>query len=201
MSREPPILVAKLGGSLLAWSDLRETLGRWLAEQGGRRVVLIAGGGFAADGIRLLDQVHQLGEEAAHRLALRALDLTAHALAAIVPGLGLVVVDELAALSGAWATGRVPVVAPRRVLDADDGRPGALEHSWRVTSDAIAARLAARLGADLILLKSAPLPLGCDRAGAAAAGLVDPAFPKAARAVHRVDYLNLRDPAPAARRL
>ena len=46
------------------------------------RIVLIAGGGPAADMVRGLDRIHGLGDETAHRLALHAMDLTAIVLAA-----------------------------------------------------------------------------------------------------------------------
>ncbi len=65
-----------------------------------------------------------------------------------------------------------------------------------------AARLADRLGApELVLLKSAPLPTGANRAEAARLGLVDPAFPAASRNLPFVAYLNLRDPSATARPL
>jgi aspartokinase-like uncharacterized kinase len=191
MSTDSPILVAKLGGSLLTWPGLRDALGRWLSRQSGRRVLLIPGGGPAADFIRDLDRLHALGGVACHALALRCLDLTAHALAAIVPG--LTVVEDFPAMAESWSANRVPILAPRRVLDADDALPGALEHSWRVTSDSIAARVAVLLGADLLLFKSAPLPRGFDAAEASGAGLVDEAFPEVSRSLPRVAYLNLRE--------
>ena len=129
----------------------------------------------------------------AHHLALRSLDLTAHVLAALVPG--LVVVDELAALARVWNEGSTPVLAPRRFLEeSDPASPDPLPPSWDVTSDAIAARVAVHLGAaELLLLKSTPLPTGTDRRAAARLGLVDPCFPDAARRLIRVVYLNLRD--------
>jgi aspartokinase-like uncharacterized kinase len=186
------IVVVKVGGSLLDWPSLPSALGRFLASRSGDRLVLVPGGGGAADFIRRLDARHRLGEPVAHALALRSLDLTAHALAAVVAGLE--VVEELEDREPAWRHGRVPVLAPRRFLDADDARPDALAHSWLVTSDAIAARLAVRLGADeLVLLKSAPVPPGADRAAAARLGLVDPAFCEAAQEVGAVVYVNLRD--------
>ena len=49
-------------------------------------MVLIAGGGPAADVVRVLDRIHGLGDETAHRLALHAMDLTAIILAELLPG-------------------------------------------------------------------------------------------------------------------
>src|SRR5262249_11902730 len=74
-----------------------------------------------------------------------------------------------------------------------DHVPHALPHTWQVTSDSIAARWAVRLSARVrLLLRSALLGDGMDRAAAARSGLVDPWFPIAARPIERVLYGNLR---------
>jgi 5-(aminomethyl)-3-furanmethanol phosphate kinase len=200
----PPVIL-KVGGSLFDWPDLPARLSSHLAQRraGGRRLVLLAGGGRAADLVRELDRTFGLGDLEAHRLALRSLDLTAHALAGLVPGLD--VVEELPALAGVWNQGRIPVLAPRRWLDEVDARSAdALPPSWDVTSDAIAARVASVLGAEeLVLLKSAPLPAGSHRREAARLGLVDPVFPDVSRSLEHVVYLNFREtphaPIPLAR--
>jgi 5-(aminomethyl)-3-furanmethanol phosphate kinase len=191
-----PHAVVKLGGSLFCWEHLPERLAAYLDSRRGQCLVLIAGGGPAADLVREIDSRHALGDERAHALALRALDLTAHLAAALAEG--LVVVEHPRDFPAAWSQGKTPVLAPRAFLDADDRDP--LPCSWHVTSDSIAARIAERLGAgELVLLKSAPLPQGTDRAQAAQLGLVDPAFPALSRCLPRVIYVNLREPnAPAA---
>jgi 5-(aminomethyl)-3-furanmethanol phosphate kinase len=187
-------VVIKVGGSLFDWPDLPGLLGfdleRRRAE--GDRVVLLAGGGRVADHIRELDRTFGLGDIRAHRLAVHSMDLTAHILTALLPG--LVVVDELHNLDPAWEQGRIPVLAPRRWLDEVDARShDPLPATWDVTSDAIAARLAVSVRAkELVLLKSAPLPPGLDRRGAARLGLVDPAFPDVSRDLDCVLYRNLR---------
>ena len=67
-----------------------------------------------------------------------------------------------------------PILAPRRFLDVDDRSPDPLPHAWTTTTDAIAARLAVRLGAsELVLLKSASIPPGLDLEAASRIGLVD----------------------------
>ena len=126
------------------------------------------------------------------------MDLSAHALAAFgdAAGLAFTVIERIDDLDVAWMSGRLPILAPRRFLDEDDRRSDPLPHNWRVTSDTIAARVADRLGAiELVLLKSATLPAGTDRAAAARLGLVDPEFPRAAAPILYVSYVNLRDPA------
>ncbi|WZP00001.1 uridylate kinase [Isosphaeraceae bacterium EP7] len=186
-------LVVKLGGSLLDWPPLPGRLATLLQGLRDRRPVLIVGGGPAADFVRTLDLVHGLGEPAAHALALHALDLTAHALASMMPG--LVVVDRLDLLESARASGRIPVLAPRRFLDDEDrDSTDPLPHDWSVTTDTIAARLAVRLDAScLLMLKSAPAPVPTTRSEAARLGLVDTAFEKTAASLGRVCYRNLRD--------
>lgn len=183
--------VAKVGGSLFDLPDLRPRLTRWL-DGVGPPVVLVPGGGAAADVIRHLDRVHQLGEEQAHWLALRTLTVNAHFLAGL---LGVPVVPAA-----------TEPVAPLAVLDphdfcrGDDCRPGALPHCWHVTSDSIAARVAEVSGARLVLLKSVDLPAGMGWEAAGADGLVDEMFAaRVGRARPRVDWVNLRSPDLLAR--
>lgn len=187
-------LVLKLGGSLMEWPGLPDRLAALLGDRRDERPVLVVGGGAFADAVRGLDRVHGIGEARSHALALRAMDLSAHAIAAMVGG--LVVVERLEDLGPSRARGTTPVLAPRLLLDEED-RTAAdpLPHSWAVTSDAIAARVAERLGGALLLLKSTAAAPGLDRRSAAAIGLVDPAFPDAARRLRSVAVLNLRDPA------
>ena len=76
----------------------------------------------------------------------------------------------------------------------DESRPGALPHSWRVTSDSIAARAAVVFRAErLILLKSTDVPPGTPWGEAAARGWVDAHFPRvAATLACPVEVLNFR---------
>jgi aspartokinase-like uncharacterized kinase len=186
-------MVVKVGGSLIDWPELPDRLRDILGDLASERVVLIVGGGRFADGVRELDRLHSLGEERSHALALHALDVTAQALASLLPG--LVVTEHLENLEEVWERGRIPILAPRRFLDADDRSSDPLPHAWTTTSDSIAARVAVRLGVSrLILLKSAPLPSGCTREDAARLGLVDSEFPKASKRLPAVNYVNLRDP-------
>ncbi len=162
--------IVKVGGSLFELPDLRRRLTQWLAARTPGQLILIPGGGVAADVIRALDRTHHLGEEAAHWLALRMLQVNAQFLANLLPGTPIVA---------------SPLdTAPLGILDAfafaqrDEAQPGHLPHLWDATSDSLAVR-AAIVGQarELVLLKSIDWD-GHDWQAAARAGVVDPYFPR-----------------------
>lgn len=198
----PPVTIIKVGGSLLDWPDLPDRLLRFLGQRReadpGFRPVLFCGGGPFADALRRLDRTHRLGDYAAHRLAIQAMDLASTVLLCIVPG--AVGVDRLEALHDKREPDDIPLLVPSLVLDELDSQEKCpLPATWDVTSDTLAAWVAGRLQAQsLVLLKSASLPDGATRDLAARLKLVDPFFPLISTAVDRVEYLNLRDPSATA---
>jgi aspartokinase-like uncharacterized kinase len=170
-----PEVVVKVGGSLYDLPDLRERLHRWLASLGTRRVLIVPGGGEAADVVRTLDRCHGLGEERAHWLALASLSLTGRFLATLLPRAAFI--SGLEEVSSVWAAGCVAVLDPYQFAVADEERPGCLPHVWSATSDSVAARVAVVTRAPrLTLLKSVPLPEGIGWDEAAQLGLVDAQF-------------------------
>jgi aspartokinase-like uncharacterized kinase len=170
-----PDAVIKVGGSLYDLPELGPRLLRWLATLGQPRLVLVPGGGPAADAVRAYHRVHGLGEELCHWLALRALALNAHFLAGLLSETA--VVDALGACPSAWAAGRLPVLDLHAFAQSDEQRPGRLAHCWDVTSDSLAARVAVVAGARrLVLLKSVTIPPGMDWQEAGRRGHVDAAF-------------------------
>jgi aspartokinase-like uncharacterized kinase len=195
-------VVVKVGGSLYELSDLGPRLWRWLAEQTAAAVLLVPGGGAAADVVRGLDRRHSLGEEAAHWLALHALRLNAHFLAELLaranPGRPAIVTGAISDLSGLWRAGKLPILDALAFAHADEHREGCLPHCWDVTSDAVAARVAVVAQAGrLVLLKSAPAPAGQDWQEAGRRGYVDPYFSRvlstAAGSGLEVEAVNLRE--------
>jgi aspartokinase-like uncharacterized kinase len=165
-------VVLKVGGSLYELPDLGPRLRAWLRELGEPDVLLVPGGGPAADVVRDLDRRHALGEETSHWLALRALSVTAGFLQALLPGSALLTTLHDGAVRG------LQVLDPYTFARADEGRPGCLPHTWQATSDAVAARAAVVAGAaQLILLKSVPIPAGMSWREAARRELVDSTFP------------------------
>jgi aspartokinase-like uncharacterized kinase len=174
--------VVKVGGSLLEGGSLLSlltTLGE-LART--HRLVVVPGGGPFADAVRRACSLHDPGASAAHWMAILAMDQHAHFLAGLLPTARLTTSpDEIATVQ---AEGLLAVLAPFRWLRAVDPLP----HGWHVTSDSIAAWVAARLSARrLVLLKSlpgVPAPSGgvlgeVPLRSPAAAGIVDEYFERA----------------------
>jgi hypothetical protein len=158
------VIVVKVGGSLFDHPHLGAGLHAYLEALAPRAVLLVPGGGDLTEAVRKLDRLHGLGQEAAHRLALQTMTVTAAFLAQV---------GHCADL-----TGRVRILDAHTFAEEDEGKPGALPHTWAVTADSIAARVAVLHQAErLILLKSIAMPLGSTWAEAAERGWVDRHFP------------------------
>ena len=144
-------VVVKLGGSLLADPPrLQRTLDTLGSIAGGCRIVVIPGGGPFADAVRDVDHRLGLSADAAHWMAILAMDQYAYVLASRLPN--AVLVESQEECMRALADGAIAVLAPSRWLKAADRLP----HSWEVTSDSLAAWLAGELGASrLVLIKAA----------------------------------------------
>ena len=135
------LTLIKIGGSLLSLPDLPERLRRLIIGFKDDRVLLLVGGGAAADVVRQWDQTHQLGAERSHWLAIDSLSLTARLLAELLGEVRVVSCREDA--EACWDDGRWPVLEPRAFLEFFEAQHGPeLPRSWTVTSDSIAAWLA-----------------------------------------------------------
>jgi aspartokinase-like uncharacterized kinase len=184
--------VVKVGGSLYDLPDLVDRLRTFLARLEGRSFVIVPGGGATVDVVRAFDECHRLGEESSHWLALRALTLNAHFLAEVL-GAVRVVVDAEQALT-AWQAGDIPILEAHAFAEADRGQPGEVPHFWEATSDALAARVAAVMGAkELVLLKSATVG---ELHEAVWRGIVDQHFRQLLPATVKVRVVNLRENCP-----
>ena len=134
--------VVKVGGGLLGTPGALERVCAAVAALG-RRVplVVVPGGGPLADAVRTLDRAVGLSPEAAHWMAILAMDQYAHLLAERVAGGRLV--EEPGAIAAVLSAGEIAVLAPSRWLRAADTLP----HSWDATSDSVAAFVAGALDA------------------------------------------------------
>jgi aspartokinase-like uncharacterized kinase len=186
------LTVVKVGGGLarVAGADALRRLCRALGEAGERHPLLVVPGGAAfADAVREHDKRFDLQPATAHRMAILAMDQFGWLLSDLIPG-SVTSTDPTSA-----GRGPTKILLPAALLDSDP-----LPASWEVTSDSIAAWVAARTGAArLVLLKPVeglyrdwptdgpPLDrlsvdeLAALRAAGQAAG-VDPYLPEALRA-------------------
>jgi aspartokinase-like uncharacterized kinase len=181
----------KVGGSLLDWPELGPRLRTWLARYPDDDNLLIAGGGPAAEWVRAAQRQHAFGEEAAHWLAIRAMQLTAAMLAELLPR--AIVATDLAELIPQVPHGRAVIIDVLKVLEQERGTAadGALPASWDVTSDSIAAHLATATMADELVLMKSALPRASTLTAAAEEGYVDRWLPQCWR--RAVRCVNLRE--------
>lgn len=198
-----PLAVWKLGGSLFDLPDLAQRL-RQLKQQRYRNVpvVIIPGGGAFADTVRRFDQRHQLSSRDSHFLALDAMRMSARLVANLLGHASpLADPDRQEAQLVAWRTqgdfattlAVWDVISQwnRSVPDFQVAY-GEFSEDWSLTSDSIAAILAAYWQADtLVLCKSIDEPTG-DLKNWAQLDAVDACFPQVAPHVSSVEWVNLR---------
>jgi aspartokinase-like uncharacterized kinase len=138
-------------------------------------LIVVPGGGAFADAVREADRRLGLGDDAAHWMAVLAMDQCAHLLLTRL-AIGALV-STARDIEVALQAGKVAILAPYRWLRAVDPLP----HSWSVTSDAIAAWVAGAAGAARLVLVKAP--------GARGPDLVDAHFALALPPSVRVDVV------------
>lgn len=187
--------VVKVGGSLLEWSELPEYLSAWLAQQVHAQCVLIAGGGEIVESIRRAGLRWNLAEERCHWLAIDAMRITAHLLAALLPETSMIDDWQDLIRYNSNSKQQHPVIfeTTQFLREVEPGlSPAPLPHTWQVTSDSIAARVAVALdAAQLTLLKSADAPLQ-ELAELAQQGYVDQHFATVAATIPKISFVNLR---------
>ena len=145
-------------------------------------LLVVPGGGPFADVVRVADRSLRLGDDAAHWMAILAMDQSAHAITSRLPD--SVLVSRRDDVERALVRQRIPVLAPYEWLREADPLP----HSWDITSDSISAWVAGQVGASRLLLVKAP--------GASGSDLVDPCFervlpPRVDKAIVTADRIDL----------
>ena len=160
-----PHLVVKIGGSLCG-SPL---LPQWMAalRVASFALTIVSGGGPFADAVRATQPKMGFSDDAAHRMALLAMEQYALALADRFEDLALAA--SLDDMRGAHARGCAAVWRPSAMVATAIDIPA----NWDVTSDSLAAWLARRAkAAALLLVKSVDAGDG----DPVARGIVDPAI-------------------------
>jgi aspartokinase-like uncharacterized kinase len=157
-------IVVKLGGGLLACPETFDAVVSAIGAAAREcRLLVVPGGGPFADAVREVDRRLRLSDDAAHWMAVLAMDQYAHLVAARLPG-GMLVTEpsEIDAAFSVGLDGQVPVLAPYRWLRAADPLP----HTWDVTSDSIAAWVAGASGAQRLVLVKPPGTSGSEQVDA-----------------------------------
>lgn len=178
--------VVKLGGSLLGTPELQGWLDM-LASQSDGRVVIVPGGGPFADVVRTTQRTVGFDDATAHHLALLAMEQCGLAFKALQPAV-VTASSELEIAERSWQHRAIVWLPSHMVLQED-----AIPRTWEVTSDSLAAWLAARLEArHLVLVKHlGQLADAMPAALLSAAGVLDAAFVKFTRGlgcpIHVVD--------------
>ena len=171
VTEEARTIVVKLGGSVVrspelpAWLDAVTALSQ--------PVIVVPGGGALADEVRACQTSLGFGDDAAHRMALLAMDQLAWAIAGLRQGFEVGATE--ADLRDALSRGLVTVWAPYALIA---GRTD-VEESWRLTSDSLALWLAASIGAARCYLIKSILRQSARLSAEQLArdGVVDHAFP------------------------
>ena len=166
----PAPTVVKLGGSHAFSEHLAGWVGA-IADCAGH-VIVVPGGGPFADAVRDAQPRIGFDDDAAHHMALLAMEQYGCALASLNGT--FVLADSLAAIRLALEATKVPVWMPSRMALA----AGDIPSSWDITSDSLAAWLAGRLSArQLLLVKHVGLSGAAVRLPELiAGGIVDQAF-------------------------
>jgi len=162
-------VIVKVGGGLLAHPTEFERALVTIAEGATkRRILIVPGGGPFADAVRRTYQEMSVSEDAAHWMAVLAMDQYAYLIASRLRA-GCVE-HSPTQIEALIDHGRIPVLAPSSWLRRVDPLP----HDWSVTSDSIAAWIAGSIGAGHLILVKPP--------GASGPSLVDAHFAHALRA-------------------
>jgi aspartokinase-like uncharacterized kinase len=185
-------VIVKVGGSLLTLSDLPERLRKMFDAIAADRVMILAGGGIAADVVRRWDEIHRLSVEASHWLAIDSMGLTARLLAEVLPDSRLVA-DRASAHDPSLPMKTV-ILDPRPIIEEAFRKEGVdLPIGWHCTSDSVAAWIASRWHVDsLVLGKSVDVPTGDRLVGAEQQSDVDACFNSIVVSDLPVCWCNLR---------
>lgn len=177
----PAPLVIKVGGSLLGRIDWPRLVGELLREAAGdRSCLLVVGGGAVVESLRSSDAARPLPPERMHRAAIDVMGGTGWLVSRLL-GLPLIAEPLLQA-------SRRPAVLDVPVWLGREGRLEGLPVGWDVTSDSIAARVAASQAGGLLLAKSVPPPEAGDCQALSDRGWVDRFFPRAAEPLDEITW-------------
>ncbi|MDA8228598.1 MAG: hypothetical protein M0T74_13045 [Desulfitobacterium hafniense] len=149
----PAPVIIKVGGSLI-YHEGGQTLRRLgsIIQRLSLKypLFIIPGGGPFADCIRQYGEQLKLSEQTSHFMALLAMDQFAFLLRELIPGSRLLELSSSQSFCYSALITEPQILLCSRYISSLS--PRELPQSWAVTSDSIAAYLANRLGASLLIL-------------------------------------------------
>lgn len=185
--------VVKVGGSLLASPQLQDRLRSWCIDQPAAINLVIVGGGSLIDSVRHLDQLHKLDPQWAHWFCVDLLDATFKLAGELIPEWNQLNSGDVAELIQGCDSSLTDQASQSEwnlvgvTSFYNQNQSGDLPTDWRTTTDSIAARLAELTrSSELVLLKSCDVASNQAIDQLAADGIVDKAFPTAARLIPRI---------------
>ena len=139
------LIVIKIGGSLIKSArELVRVLHRYASDKE-ERILIVPGGGVFADTVRTASDTYGISDEAAHWMAVLAMDQYGHYLADGTKASLVTDIGEESIRAG------VSVLLVYDLLKrSDSGEGSGIEHTWNATSDTIAGWVASRMGAVFI---------------------------------------------------
>jgi aspartokinase-like uncharacterized kinase len=140
------MIVIKIGGSLIGNArNLVRVLHEYALDEG-ERILIVPGGGIFADTVRTASETYGISDEAAHWMAILAMDQYAHYLTDGTPaGLITGIADPSSIRTGASV-----ILVYDLLKRSDSGNGIGIAHTWNATSDTIAGWIASQLGATFI---------------------------------------------------
>lgn len=165
------MIVIKLGGSLSTSGTLLECLNKIECSYCNENVIIVPGGGLFADQVRTLQQQWQFGNNAAHQMAILAMQQMALAFNALKPEFTMTcsITQFHEQTNNNGVTIWSPIVSE---LDA-----AGIPSNWDITSDSLSAWLAKTLNVDqLILVKSVKINTNLDIQKLTQQQIVDASF-------------------------
>ncbi|MCK4458201.1 MAG: amino acid kinase [Methanosarcinales archaeon] len=140
------MIVIKIGGSLIG--NARNLVYRLheYALTKDERILIVPGGGIFADTVRMASGVYGISDEAAHWMAILAMDQYAHYLTDGTPARLVIGIADLSSIRAGAS-----VLLVYNLLKKSDSENGSgIAHTWNATSDTIAGWIASQLDATFI---------------------------------------------------
>ena len=165
------MIIVKLGGSLSQSDNLVKCLNRVEQNYPDRAVVIVPGGGAFADQVRLAQHHWQFDDKTAHRMAILAMQQMALLFNGIKSN--FTIANSLLDIQKQLHKQKIVIWSPN-IVELDKA---AIQASWDITSDSLAAWLAKALSAtELILVKSANIDANLSLEQLAKQNVIDKGF-------------------------